>query len=206
MLVKMAMSGDLDPGELQRVLTELSDENHTIHVTADGKNVYTTLDGVESYLKHISGERWDAYVQAKILTELSDENHTIHVTADGKNVYTTLDGVESYLKHISGERWDAYVQAKIEGKSDVDALAAALDGVPNAKETLLKAKEEGRPRWTACRMPRRRCSKPRRKARAFFRRSSNCSLSFLNPRTSRSAPRREKPMRRCRRSLMIRRM
>lgn len=32
MLVKMAMSGDLDPGELQRVLTELSDENHTIHV------------------------------------------------------------------------------------------------------------------------------------------------------------------------------
>lgn len=97
MLVKMAMSGDLDPGELQRVLTELS-----------------------------------------------DENHTIHVTADGKNVYTTLDGVESYLKHISGERWDAYVQAKIEGKSDVDALAAALDGVPNAKETLLKAKDEGK--------------------------------------------------------------
>lgn len=97
MLVKMVMSGDLDPGELQRVLTELS-----------------------------------------------DENHTIHVTADGKNVYTTLDGVESYLKHISGERWDAYVQAKIEGKSDVDALAAALDGVPNAKETLLKAKEEGK--------------------------------------------------------------
>ena len=97
MLVNMALSGDLDPAKLQHVLTELS-----------------------------------------------DQNHTIQVTADGKNVYTTLDGVESYLRHLSEDRWQAYVQAKVEGKDDVDALAAALDGVPNAKETLLKARDEGK--------------------------------------------------------------
>lgn len=80
----------------------------------------------------------------KLLLEMSDKRHTVHVDANTGTVYTTLNGVESYLKHISGERWDAYVQAKIDGKDDVDALAAALDGVPNAKETLLKAKEEGK--------------------------------------------------------------
>ncbi|KFI57412.1 hypothetical protein [Bifidobacterium choerinum] len=80
----------------------------------------------------------------KLLLEMSDKRHTVHVDANTGTVYSTLNGVESYLKHISGERWDAYVQAKINGKDDVDALAAALDGVPNAKETLLKAKEEGK--------------------------------------------------------------
>ena len=97
MLVNMALSGDLDPSKLQHVLTELA-----------------------------------------------DQDHTIQVTADGKAVYTTLDGVESYLRHLSEDRWQAYVQAKVEGKDDIEALAKALDGVPNAKETLLKARDEGK--------------------------------------------------------------
>lgn len=81
---------------------------------------------------------------SSLVSELSDENHTIKFTADGKNAYTVLDGVQEYLEHVSGKRWEAYVQAKQEGLDDVEALSKALEGVPNAKETLLKARDEGK--------------------------------------------------------------
>lgn len=81
---------------------------------------------------------------SSLVSELSDENHTIKLTADGKNAYTVLDGVQEYLEHVSGKRWEAYVQAKQEGLDDVEALSKALEGVPNAKETLLKARDEGK--------------------------------------------------------------
>lgn len=81
---------------------------------------------------------------SSLVSELSDENHTIKFTADGKNAYTVLDGVQEYLEHVSGKRWEAYVQAKQEGLDDVEALSKALEGVPDAKETLLKARDEGK--------------------------------------------------------------
>lgn len=81
---------------------------------------------------------------SSLVSELSDENHTIKLTADGKNAYTVLDGVQEYLEHVSGKRWEAYVQAKQEGLDDVEALSKALEGVPDAKETLLKARDEGK--------------------------------------------------------------
>lgn len=80
---------------------------------------------------------------SSLVSELSDEDHTIKFTADGKNAYTVLDGVQEYLEHVSGKRWEAYVQAKQEGLDDVEALSKALEGVPDAKETLLKARDEG---------------------------------------------------------------
>lgn len=92
----------------------------------------------------ITNGKMDVAGLNKLLLEISDKKHTVNVDANTGTVYATLDGVESYLKHISGERWQTYVQAKIDGKDDVEALAMALDGVPNAKETLLKAKEEGK--------------------------------------------------------------
>ena len=92
----------------------------------------------------ITNGKMDVASLNKLLLEVADKKHVVMVDANTGNVYTVLDGVESYLRHLSEDRWQAYVQAKVEGKDDVDALAAALDGVPNAKETLLKAKEEGK--------------------------------------------------------------
>lgn len=95
-------------------------------------------------LEAVANDTLDVDQLSKKLNELSDGKHEIVVSADGKQLTTVLTDAEGTLNELSGKAWETYLQARIKGKSDVDALNAALEDFPELKKAVAEAEAKGK--------------------------------------------------------------
>ena len=125
LVIDAITNGKMDVASLNRLLLEMADKKHEVVIDASTGNVVAVLRGVESQLKGISDETWNAYVKAR---------------AEGK------DDVEALKKALetTPEARDAFIKAHEEGKDDVEALKIAIDEV-NSKKIKVEADTDGVP-------------------------------------------------------------
>lgn len=107
LLLKAVANGTMDVDQLSKKLSELSDGEHEIVVSADGKQLTTVLADAEGTLNELSGKTWETYLQARV---------------EGKSDVESLNiALEDFP-----ELKKAVAEAEAKGKDKVEALHDAI--------------------------------------------------------------------------------
>lgn len=118
-LLKAVANGTMDVDQLSKKLNELSDGEHEIVVSADGKQLTTVLADAEGTLNELSGKAWETYLQARV---------------EGKS---DVDALNIALEEFP-ELKKSVAEAEAKGKDKVDALHDAIMEL-NSKEVKIDA-------------------------------------------------------------------
>lgn len=118
-LLKAVANGTMDVDQLSKKLNELSDGEHEIVVSADGKQLTTVLTDAEGTLNELSGKAWETYLQARV---------------EGKS---DVDALNIALEEFPDLK-KAVAEAEAKGKDKVEALHDAIMEL-NSKEVKIDA-------------------------------------------------------------------
>lgn len=118
-LLKAVANGTMDVDQLSKKLNELSDGEHEIVVSADGKQLTTVLTDAEGTLNELSGKAWETYLQARV---------------EGKS---DVDALNIALEEFPDLK-KAVAEAEAKGRDKVEALHDAIMEL-NGKEVKIDA-------------------------------------------------------------------